>query len=500
MIVWGGGDENSDEMNSGGRLTRSGDTWSWSATSQSGVPSARERHTAVWAHGRMLVAGGNGPGETDGGSYDPVSDSWQPIPVAGQPDDAIGYVDRHTAVWTGKPGAPSPSDRMLLWGGRDSRTLSYDPAGAGIWTIIGDVDQRLARTNHSSVWTGTQMLLWGGRESDGAPTRDGARYVAATGDWLPLPTPANADYREHHTAVWTGTEMILWGGINDDGKALQRGARYNPLLGDNGQWTEPSITLGPPRARHEAVWTGDRMIVWGGYRPDTAIWHGTGLELIPGTGNQASSGSILQPPDARTRRFFSLTWAPQRGEVLLWGGLDANGSRGDGWRYNPVTKDSATIPDSGDGRYGHEAVWTGNSLLVVGGVQTSQAADAVAYFPAQAEWTTVGALAEPRIFHSMVWTGTQALVWGGVGATDLLRSGERITPPAAPDLVGTIAPMALTDAPVARMMHTAVWSPERMEMLVWGGEGHAGATLANLGVYSASGVPKPPGVFADGFE
>ena len=61
-----------------------------------------------------------------------------------------------------------------------------------------------------------------------------------------------------HTAVWTGTRMIVWGGEgrNDNfgDHLLNTGALYNPMTN---AWSTTS-TAGAPTARygHTAVWTG----------------------------------------------------------------------------------------------------------------------------------------------------------------------------------------------------------------------------------------------------
>ena len=62
-----------------------------------------------------------------------------------------------------------------------------------------------------------------------------------------------------HTAVWTGSRMIVWGG--DASPYTNTGGRYDPLTDS---WT-PVSTAGPSaRALHTATWTGTRMVVWGG--------------------------------------------------------------------------------------------------------------------------------------------------------------------------------------------------------------------------------------------
>jgi len=48
--------------------------------------------------------------------------------------------------------------------------------------------------------------------------------------------------RSGHTAVWTGSRMIVWGGFHGS-DLLHTGGQYNP---GNGAWT-PTATAGGPR-------------------------------------------------------------------------------------------------------------------------------------------------------------------------------------------------------------------------------------------------------------
>src|SRR5205814_9423990 len=61
--------------------------------------------------------------------------------------------------------------------------------------------------------------------------------------------------------MWTGNEMIVWGGF-DDGAVLNTGGRYNPTTNI---WAATSSTNAPSaRGNHTAVWTGSNMISCGG--------------------------------------------------------------------------------------------------------------------------------------------------------------------------------------------------------------------------------------------
>ncbi|OOP57451.1 MAG: hypothetical protein AYP45_03125 [Candidatus Brocadia carolinensis] len=130
-----------------------------------------------------------------------------------------------------------------------------------------------ARRYHTAVWTGTEMIVWGGTNIT-AHFNTGGRYNPATNTWTSTsttgapntwsattigPTPVA---RSYHTAVWTGTQMIVWGGRNATSR-LNTGGRYKPATNT---WTRTSTTGAPSgRDRHTAVWTGTTMIVWGGY-------------------------------------------------------------------------------------------------------------------------------------------------------------------------------------------------------------------------------------------
>src|SRR5207249_8065850 len=107
MIVWGGFDGVAD-VNTGGIYDPSADTWT--PTSTSGAPAARDLHVAVWADSssEMDIWGGQDDTVTQlntGGRYNPTTDQWTATSTLGAP---IG--GRFAAVvWTGS--------EMIAWGG-----------------------------------------------------------------------------------------------------------------------------------------------------------------------------------------------------------------------------------------------------------------------------------------------------------------------------------------------------------------------------------------------
>jgi hypothetical protein len=138
------------------------------------------------------------------------------------------------------------------------------------------------------------MLVWGGRDAS-TPVKyanTGARFDPLAGAWAAIAKPGAPAARALHTAVWTGSKMIVWGGTA--GADLNSGGIYDPAA--NG-WSDTTAT-GAPTARigHSAVWTGSAMLVWGGetsapgfdsvatggrYNPAANIWAPTSLANAP---------------------------------------------------------------------------------------------------------------------------------------------------------------------------------------------------------------------------
>src|SRR5437764_755065 len=75
-------------------------------------------------------------------------------------------------------------------------------------------------------------------------------------------------------------------------------------------------------------------------------------------------------------------------------------------------------------------------------------------------WTATSITNAPvaRLYHAAVWTGTEMIVWGGY----LVNTGGRYNPS-----TDSWTATSMTNAPTARGGHSAVWTGS--EMIVWGG-------------------------------
>jgi len=422
----------------------------WDNASLADIPDSREAHTVVWTGTVMLVWGGDAQGEQleTGGRYDPLLDSWAPISVVGAP----GPRRYHTAIWTGST--------MIVWGGEiygyPNPTLldsggTYDPQ-TDAWTAMPSANTPPARSFHSAVWTGEEMIVWGGRGG----FNTGGRFRPSTSSWSSVSLTNAPTGRWDHTAVWTGSRMVVWGGFSGI-SYLGTGGRYDPTTNT---WATVSTTQAPSaRSNHTGVWTGSRMVVWGGeiYTSD----YGDGARYDPASDTWLPM-STSNAPEAR--RGHRGVWTGS--EVLVWGGYSYGTFTrvGTGGRYDPAadTWGPMTSSNAPSGRTGHTAVWTGTLMVVWGGNDGFVTQDGGRYNPGTDSWTptSLGGTPPVQSDHAAVWTGNLMLVWGGLGLAG--TAGSRYDP-----LSDSWTPMTTEGTPANRQFPTGIWAGS--VMFVWGG-------------------------------
>ncbi len=452
MIVWGGTDASHDTVNTGGRYDPAADTWL--PTSTIGSPVGRTGHTDVWTGQRMIVWGGrsNYTGVEVGSAYDPAADTWQATSTTNAPSVRLG----HTAVWTGT--------LVVVWGGSiDLGTGGrYDPQ-TDTWTPTSMNPAPFGRYEHSAVWTGNFMIVWGGSiVSNGLDLNTGGRYDPVVDDWLPTSTINAPLQRRNHTAIWTGNVMIVWGGVRGSFPFYdQAGGRYDPV-GDT--WVATSSTGAPTgRELHTAVWTGTEMVVWGGAAFRTTAFLSTGGRYNPATDTWRPTSTVGV---TTARNGQTAVWTGSK--MIVWGGSGPGSLPIVGGRYDPVTDTWSQTSAAGapEGRTAHTAVWTGSQMIVWGGQNYFNVLGTGGrYDPATDTWSQTSATGAPeaRAYHTAVWTGSAIVVWGG-NSDRSLDSGGRYE--VATD---TWQPTSLTTAPEPRSGPTGVWTGD--QMIVWGGGG-----------------------------
>jgi len=324
------------------------------------VPAARSGHVMAWGGGELLVWGGllgNGSVSASGAAYHPLSGVWRTFSTLAAPSARAGA-------------ASAVSDTSLLvWGGFANGAFLGSGAamdfGAFQWTPIASTGAPAARDGHVATWTGSRFLVWGGRGDDGL-LADGGSYDPASRTWTVLPTTGAPAARVDAQAVWTGTGWILWGGSDHSGELATGATLRTDAAGVPTSWTPLSRTNAPSaRSGACAVWTGSRLLVWGGMADDVL---GDGAAYDPATDTWTPLPSA-GAPSARTDA--AAVWTGS--ELVVVSGLGASGPLADGAAYDPSTGRWRPLTNGGSpsARSGPGAAWTGDSLILFGGLGSS---------------------------------------------------------------------------------------------------------------------------------
>ena len=127
--------------------------------------------------------------------------------------------------------------------------------------------------------------------------------------------------------------------------------------------------------------------------------------------------------------------------------------------YDPQT-DAWTFPSATgaepERRASTTAVWTGDAVLVWGGVDVGALglASGGRYQVSSATWSSISTTGAPsaRYGHLAVWTGTRMLVWGGGYGSEPAKSGGSYDP-----VTDSWSPISSTNGPPASAP-TGTWT------------------------------------------
>ncbi|MDC1142121.1 putative Ig domain-containing protein [Planctomycetota bacterium] len=347
-----------------------------------GAPSRRSEHSVIWTGSKMIVWGGSYISAlNNGGSYDPTTDTWDTAPNLTNGTGAPSPRSEHTAVWTGK--------YMIVWGGLHGGSY-YDTGGVyepatDTWlatpNLTNGTGAPSGRRESRAVWTGRYMIVWGGRINAGGSNKPntGGVYDPATDTWLNTPNLSTGvgapNGRVDHSLIWTGRRMLVWGGTSG-AWGYDGGGLYDPATDT---WSQPpGISTAVPsyvtgRYGHSAVWTGSSMIVWGGKRGYSSPSLRSGLVYDPVADIWAQPTGLNNAAVAPMARQEHVA-VYGCGRMIVWGGNDENSALVSfGGVYDTATDQWSSAPGIQTGvgspnlrRY-PRAVWTGSRMLVWGG-------------------------------------------------------------------------------------------------------------------------------------
>lgn len=323
---------------------------------------------AVWTGAEVLVwaAGSGGSGVLL--RFDPEGDHWRSAA-----DPPIAARSQAVVAWTGR-GAGDAGGELIVWGGAGpggaalADGAAYNPS-ADRWRMLPDPPPGLGpRAGAAAAWTGTEVVVAGG-VGDRVRLDTVGSYDPAADTWrLRSGLPDNGRIVDF---AWTGAvpsgDGVGLAVLLASGDALQM-QRYDP---DVDRWGTPEQLPLSPTGQRSLSWTERALVAWGGRSPGLPglVWQGPMRHRF--------LHAQRQPP----RELHAAVWTGEH--LVIWGGYDGSGFLGDGvaldpelGRWHPL----ALAPLSPRTR--PAAVWTGEELFVVGGLdRRGVASDAAAWQP-----------------------------------------------------------------------------------------------------------------------
>ncbi|MEO7732471.1 MAG: DUF4215 domain-containing protein [Kofleriaceae bacterium] len=321
------------------------DTWEWTGTDWVERPSAARPSAGICqamaydpGRGVMVMFGGTGDQPEFGDPIVNATWEWngttwtarpsQTMPLARCGQALVYDPRRQRIVMFGGGSAVDSLDDVWEWDGVDWRRVLYDtaPHGRAQTTLVYDAA-------HANV------VLFGGARQFNGP------FIGAFGDtWIwdgtawheqltaQAPTP-----RSQHAIAYDparGVTVLFGGGDRDLSQRQPDGInRFDDTWEWDGRaWRARALDVHPGLRRGAAMaYDGHRLMMFGGdqvgdaFLAETWTWDGASWREIVGG----------QVPPARSD--FGLAYDAARGRVVLFGGHDTGGPRGDLWEWDGAT-------------------------------------------------------------------------------------------------------------------------------------------------------------------
>jgi hypothetical protein len=294
------------------------------------------------------------------------------------------------------------------------------------------------------VSTGAKLIEWGGAIVTSAPdagsrlvgTQTGAIYDPASNAWTAMSTKG-APAARVAPGAWTGSQLAIWGGhsadtswtdagrnecvvsdyVNQASGCLQYGdgALYDPA---RDVWTPMAATGAPkPRFDHLLVWTGDRVLVWGGGE------QGLPDSTLGSSGEQCLNDGGLYDPVAQTWTTVAASPPSLRTDIclgvsrLLWtGDYLATDEDVDAvwWLFDPHSNSWSTLDLPGTAPVTNCEVSMAAQAGALVAVCTVDSVRTLVLRPAgEKAWRSYPLPSDVAQGPHLLWTGRRLFVWGG---------------------------------------------------------------------------------------
>ena len=198
----------------------------WELASSVNAPIFRYSPLMAWTGAKLIVWGGsdeNGQNVYTGGIYDPVSKLWTTMNTSGISTYGSGFRIC---------GYNAPSNEFIVWGSRvnDDMTGYKYKLGTNTWTPMTNTNSPNNWLNFSGCVYNNKLVIWGGFAITGVPVKTGGVYEVNSDKWFGMSTAAAPSAREQMTFHCTPEgRLLIWGGKNG-GTLYKDGGIYNTGL------------------------------------------------------------------------------------------------------------------------------------------------------------------------------------------------------------------------------------------------------------------------------
>jgi len=406
--------------------------------------------------------GGNGGGVGTGGSMDPDAGAG-----GASTDAGTGGTATRDAGMAGAGGSGTPDA-----GTGDCNTGSCQ----GTCCISLCVD---LQTNPSRCGACTTSCLAGQACIAGT----------CTGGWGPMsPPPPGFVARDKTAYTAFDGKLFIFGGADVNDMPLGDGAIYDPATNT---WKLVPIDVNAPSPRRfaTAVWTGSRILVYGGRAQTMSAGFTTGAAYDPNVDRWTPMSSGI------TGRVLSAVTASTSVAALCGGNGAYNTPIGGGERYDIDTNAWQSISGGPGALQEAASAVSGQAIHIFGGMTgmggNTKTNASWTYTLGSNQWTPWGTSTAPtaRWGALATWDGVNMFAWGGRHETAALNDGK-----AAKN--GTWTPMLQTGAPSPR------WAPLRQtgwafsrgsgDIVFLGGTDFNGTALTDGGRYDSGLISSTP--------
>ena len=409
------------------------DTWTYSSQNNTWTnrttglqPSARHSHVMAYDSDRKLTLLYSGAiyigmlyGSSDVWKWNSSFSNWGQISPSNTPPtrmcatSAYDPVNNHILVFGGTtmnltasneflalnrsnnawyaPGAPEPRDDAALVSGGSGLAMMFGGAGLnaqladtwvfndslGTWQMKNPTSSPSARESHAMAFddrSGAAVLFGGAQFSYMYPNAycDTWVYNFSTGDWSNKNPPSIPTARYQHAMAYDhgNSRTVLFGGIT--GNFMNQYKNNETWVYSTGSniWDNKTPVDSPARRSGHAMAydpASGLVVLFGGYNESYSYENDTWVY-----NTSANTWTQRKPADAPgPRQLHSMAYDSVSGEIILFGGQNANGALNTTWSYNVSnniwTKLQCTSTPSKRSGQGMASLGPAGGVLVYGG-------------------------------------------------------------------------------------------------------------------------------------